>query len=249
MSFPSLFLLCILYISFVLCVLLFGAIYYSYSCLFIVFLSLVIPNKSPLEKTWTYKCVSDKCVREHYIGEHQNSGGGGGNGENGEKRVPFMSCSMICGGPNVWPLPTIKTSLGTQSLSFQSHLMNLDIVTQFGEARTLLQQAYDILLADLRGLENSNKVVGTIADEPTTGGHEQQQQQQLHVDNSARRSSSGGSDREHFVDKDCDIKHVDIKVEISTIKEVYLSMDMDESYELKIASKQNCSLFNAYKQI
>lgn len=167
---------------------------------------------SPLEKSWTYKCTGDKCVREHYFADQNNPA---------DKRITYLSCAMICGSPNIWPMPTIKTSLGSQSLTFRSQLISLDIVTHFNEARTLMQQAFDIFEADLRALEGSK---ATSTDEVSTSSHE-------HTDSNTNKYSAA--------DKNCDIKHIDVKVEISTIKEVYQHLEMDETYELTISSKCN----------
>lgn len=116
-------------------------------------------------------------------------------------------------------MPTIKTSLGSQSLTFRSQLINLDIVTHFDEARGLMQQAFDIFEADLRGLEGSKAVTG---DDTATPSHE-------HGDGIANKYTAA--------DKNCDIRRIDVKAEISTIKEVYHHLEMDETYELTITSK------------
>lgn len=168
-----------------------------------------IVNSFP-EKSWSYKCVNEKCVREHYLNEHKS---------HGEKRVPYMSCAMTCGVPNIWPLPTIKTTLGYHSLTFRSHAVNLDITTKFDEARNVLQQAFGIFQSDLRGYEH-NKASADGPIEESSARNEQEE-------NTSKKS-----------DKDCDIRHIDIKIDISTIKDVYLHIDMDESYELKITSKR-----------
>lgn len=97
--------------------------------------------------------------------------------------------------------------------------MNLDIVTQFADAKGLLQQAYDILVNDLRSLEGKEVAV----DEATTSRDE-------------ANAKKGSISREDIADKYCDIKRVDIRAEISTMPDVYHHLDMDESYELNITS-------------
>lgn len=154
-------------------------------------------------------------MREHYLNEHQS---------HGEKRVPYMTCAMTCGVPNIWPLPTIKTSLGYHSLTFRSHAINLDIVTKFDEAKNVLQQAFGIFQNDLRGYENSKASTDGTTDEVSVRNE--------HEENTSNKSG-----------KDCDIRRIDIKIGISTIKDVYLNIDMDESYDLKITSKHNIHHF------
>lgn len=129
-----------------------------------------------------------------------------------------MNCAMVCGSTNIWPLPTIKTTLGTQSLTFQSHLITLDIVTKFDEARETLQRSFNIFEADLRSLEGSRVTAGAAGEEVCD-----------RCDRNDNPSKKNG--------KDCDIKKLDVRIEISTIKEVHLHLDMDESYELKINRK------------
>lgn len=106
--------------------------------------------------------------------------------------------------------------------------MNLDIVTKFGEARDLIQQAFNIFHADLRSLEGNKSTSTRIAEEVSVRND--------HDEN----TSTKNSDREHNKDGiDCDIKNLDIRIEISAIKEVYQHLEMDESYDLKVTSKYN----------
>lgn len=156
-------------------------------------------------------------MREHYTSDQHNDG---------VRRVPYMSCAMVCGVPNIWPMPTIKATSGSASSTFQSNSMSLDIITKFDEARDTLQHAYNIFQLDLRSLEANKQQhanVGTGGDVTVRSEYE---------DITSKRNS-----------RDCDINHIDIKIEISTFKEVYLNLDMDESYELKIAGEQSKILY------
>lgn len=126
---------------------------------------------------------------------------------------------MICGTANIWPMPTIKTMLGSQSMTFSTALLRFDVVTRFSDAKNLITQAYDIFLSDLKNLESKEMVF-----EETNNEHE----------NFQRKKSVG---KDEHVEKNCDIKSIDIKVEITTVSEIYHNLDMDESYELNITSK------------
>lgn len=166
---------------------------------------------SLLEKSWTYRCIGEKCVREHY---YADDGIG--------KRIPFMSCAMICGEPHVWPRPTNKTTLSSQSLTFDSDQLNIDVVTAFPEAKQLMLQAYEIFLYDLKLLEEKEAGIDETNSE---------------LSNSDKKLKSNDNVSEWSTAKYCDIKRINIKAEISTIPEVFSHLDMDESYELNITSK------------
>lgn len=155
-------------------------------------------------------------MREHYYPDSGN-----------EKRIPFMNCAMICGEPHIWPRPTIKTTLGGQSLTFDSSHLKLDVITKFSEAKHLLMQAYELFIYDLKESETKETGIDNL-----NGEENNEVKKVINYDN----NSNGG------VEKYCDIKRIDIRAEISTIPEVFHHLDMDESYELNITSELACTL-------
>lgn len=237
-------------------------------------------NYSPQEKTWTYKCVGERCVREHHTP--------------GAKRVPFMSCAMICGTSNIWPMPTGKVSLSSRSLTFKSNQIQLNVKTEFDEAKQLLDSAYNVFLVDLKALENqhltsngvvaANGVSGTgaastssAAAAAATGNahtsnpilshvhiksdldkiNSQMKGKQQHmennvnsdvigqnaaIDNSAKLAAAAAAANANNANQNCDINKITINAEIQKIGDVYLHMEMDESYELNVTSMY-CSSF------
>lgn len=142
-----------------------------------------------------------------------------------------MSCAMICGEPHVWPMPTNRTTLSRQSLTFNSNQLNIGVVTTFSEAKRLLLQAYEIFLYDLKLLEEKDTENDYAKSE---------------LSNTDKKSRSYDNVSEWSRAKHCDIKQINIKVEISTIAEVYNHLDMDESYELDITSKYFHLYFMSY---
>jgi len=94
----------------------------------------------PVEKSWTYKCESERCVR---VGHHGKSA----------KRVSFISCSMTCGDINIWPHPTHKFVLSPHTHSFSVEDVQLQVDTSHREVRKQLQLAFDFFLKDLRQIQ------------------------------------------------------------------------------------------------
>uniref|UniRef100_A0A1A9X4S7 beta-N-acetylhexosaminidase n=1 Tax=Glossina brevipalpis TaxID=37001 RepID=A0A1A9X4S7_9MUSC len=99
----------------------------------------------PIEKKWTYKCVGDKCVRYHYSDVVK-----------GEKRVPFITCSMTCGEISLWPHPTIKTAVSTKSLKFSMDDIQLRLDTPYNAVEKHFRLAFDLFLKDLRHIQRLN---------------------------------------------------------------------------------------------
>lgn len=224
-------------------------------------------NYSPPEKAWTYKCVGERCIREHHAA--------------GAKRVPFMSCAMICGTSNIWPMPTGKVSLSSRSLTFKSNQIQLNVKTEFAEAKQLLDSAYNVFLVDLKALEHQhhasngaaaagNVVAGDAApaSAAATGNihttnpiHSHvhitsdldkinsQTKGKLHVENDVNgnvvgqnaaidssANAAASTANANNANENCDINKITINAEIQKIGDVFLHMEMDESYELNVTS-------------
>lgn len=185
-----------------------------------------------LEKAWSYKCAGDRCIREH---SSANS-----------KRVPFMSCAMVCGTKNIWPMPTGKVSLSSRSLTFKSDRLQLDVKTQFSEAEQLLNSAYNVLLLDLKSLEdrhassqadNLDKSDNQMNGENVAADHHHNGNGNGNGNTIGSKSSSAKAKLDANANSNCDINKITINAEIQTIGDAFLHMDMDESYELNVTSK------------
>ena len=170
---------------------------------------------------------------------------------------------MVCGGPNIWPLPTIKTNISSQSLTFKSNLIKFNAVSQFDGAKNLLEQAYDVFLHDLKNLENhrdenangvgSNGGSGGAGpgsdsngnapgndlanDQRNAGAPSETRNGDGDATVRDRDNNGNGNGKFHNADKICDIKNIHIISEITHVPEIYLQLDTDESYELNITSK------------
>lgn len=168
------------------------------------------------EKSWTYKCVNDKCVREHY--------------QTDEKRIPFMSCAMVCGSLNVWPLPTIKASLSSRSLTFETTQMKFDVDTKFADAKQLLQNAYNIFLFDLKNLEGKTPTASNGSNNSKNTANKDNEQ----MDDGNKIADPTMPTDAKKVHRSCDINKIVINAEILNAPDVYLHMEVDESYELNV---------------
>lgn len=159
---------------------------------------------SALEKGWTYKCVGDRCVREVYVPD--------------TKRIPFMSCAMICGNIHIWPMPNGLISLNSHSLTFDSNQIKFTVQSAFRDAKQLLMNAYDIFDVDLKLMERRKP-------------HTEQNDYQTNEENSNRNNKNSNTK------PNCDINKFLINAEIQSIADIDLNMEMDESYELNVTSE------------
>lgn len=192
--------------------------------------------RSP-EKSWTYTCVNDKCVRGHY--------------QAGEKRIPFMSCAMVCGSLNVWPLPTIKASLSSRSLRFQTFQMKFDVKTEFDDAKELLQNAYHIFLFDLKSLEEKATTASSRSSSSGSGASISSSKGTANTDNEQLRNRNKNAEptlptETKDINRNCDINKIVINAEILNAPDVYVHIDVDESYELNVTRKLNTHTFSIF---
>lgn len=172
---------------------------------------------SPPEKAWTYRCVANRCVREHFLND---------NSFNHQKRIPFLTCTMTCGSmPSIWPNPTGKLIGSSKSLTFQSHNVRLQISTAFNGVERMLEDAFDIFLADIKGRESGNSL--DVEMKSKYGA----------PDSNNGKTNEQDSDRETHRNRNCDIQNVDVNVAVSHSDVTFVHLDMDESYNLTIKCK------------
>lgn len=146
-----------------------------------------------------------------------------------------MSCAMVCGDSNIWPMPTGKTSLSTRSLTLRSDVIAMHVESEFNEVERMFRLAFDIFMTDLRNLEASVGAVVTGAARGSSSDHQ-------HDERTSSRESGGGQQpkppNESNAKKHCDIRNLDVKVVIVGSPNVYVSLDMDESYNMTVLSKR-----------
>lgn len=132
---------------------------------------------------------------------------------------------MTCGAmPNIWPNPTGKTIGSSQSLTFQSHSVRLQISTKFKDVERLLEDAFGIFLTDIKALESGN----TLNEMP---------KRYVASDTNNDKTNEQESDQVTHRNRNCDIQNVDVNVVVSHSDVTFVHLDMNESYNLTIKSK------------
>lgn len=183
--------------------------------------SINLPNPfRPTEKTWTYKCENDKCVRYHYLTE-----------TNGEKRVPFMTCSMTCGDVNVWPHPTKRVGVLSSSLRFSVESLQLKISTSFQEVERLYRKSFQVFLKELKQIQkveffDHGKVAENV--------------DKINPSEDTMSNKPSKCQKSH-----CDITNFIVEVHIVKSGRVYIDLDTDESYNLT----STCKFFWCFRLI
>ncbi|XP_058065940.1 probable beta-hexosaminidase fdl [Anopheles bellator] len=135
---------------------------------------------SPIERSWTYKCVNNRCVRHHFVDgveedfdnyhqqqqqqqqqqtqqqtQTQQQPHAAGT-DSGSKRIPYRTCTMTCGPINIWPQPTGAATIGSKTSRFRLSDMRIKVSTAFEPVERLLHDAFDVLRAELRTLMASH---------------------------------------------------------------------------------------------
>ncbi|XP_039447520.1 probable beta-hexosaminidase fdl isoform X3 [Culex pipiens pallens] len=187
------------------------------------------PKINPPEKTWTYRCVNNRCVRQHYIeqGDSESSYGGSTPG----KRVPFLTCTMTCGPINIWPQPTAKATIGSKTSRFRLADLNVHIKAAAQPVEGLLRDAFGVFKEELRATLAAHGAAGedgeavAAASLVTESGKEP-----------GKEPSADG--KIHFykpVDENrYDVDKFDVRITVLKSPDVYLTMQTDESYNLSV---------------
>lgn len=184
---------------------------------------------SPPENTWTYKCLSDKCVRQHYFPSQNNNDFG-----EDTKRKPFVTCAMTCGTPKIWPMPTVQTIVSKNSLTFLTDNMNLNIDTKYVEVDRLLKDAYAIFLNEL----NMMVKIGTDETSSQPDNNNNREIPSTSDDKSHRTNNNNNNGKDR-TKKNCDIQKFNIKIIVNKLSGIHLHMDMDESYNITVSSSSD----------
>ncbi|KAL9913864.1 probable beta-hexosaminidase fdl isoform X1 [Glossina fuscipes] len=210
-------------------------------------------NLIPIEKKWTYKCAGDKCVRYHYSDVVK-----------GEKRVPFITCSMTCGEISIWPQPTIKTAVSTKSLKFSMDDIQLRLDTPYKGVEKHFRIAFDLFLKDLRHIQRLNLPKRSEQEQETerersannadgqsrllTGNaivaNDKQRSKRFQLDQRIKGSHAQYGEnigaasilsRAFSTRKQCDIDSLTVNVVIHKFSDMHLSLETDESYQINTA--------------
>lgn len=169
---------------------------------------------SPPEKTWSYKCMNHRCVRQHYINKE-------------EKRTTFMTCSMLCGSQTLWPEPTVKSLIGTNANSFRLTDVQYKVQTPFKSVESLMESAFSIFLEEIKQIRHAS---GGTASEDTTPRSSTRSYRDVTYSSSGARIDTVSHPRRNLTT-------VNIYINVIKTADVHLSMHTDECYNMTMSSK------------
>lgn len=170
---------------------------------------------SPPEKTWSYKCMNHRCVRQHYINKE-------------EKRTTFMTCSMLCGSQILWPEPTVKSLIGTNANSFRLTDVQYKVQTPFKNVESLMESAFSIFLEEIKQIRHASG--GTASEDTTPRSSTRSYRDVTYSSNGARIDTVSHPRR--------NLTTVNIYVNVIKTADVHLSMHTDECYNMTMSSKK-----------
>lgn len=107
--------------------------------------------------------------------------------------------------------------------------MKFDVDTTFDDAKKLLQNAYNILLFDLRNLEEKTTTATGGSSSKNTANNVNEQ-----VGAGNNNGDPALPTEAKEIRRNCDINKLVINAEILTAPDVYVHMEVDESYELNV---------------
>ncbi|XP_070499454.1 probable beta-hexosaminidase fdl [Chironomus tepperi] len=175
-------------------------------------------SKIPIERTWTYKCVNQRCVRQHYSSSNNNN----------EKRIPFSTCSMLCGSyTKIWPEPT-KSYIGISANSFSLNDIKFKIRTPFKNVESLLESAFSIFLEEVKTIVQSFN--GKV-DELNNKGTSSTAKSQNSKEHSTTDRSYHSSHRRH------NLTNVNIFLHVLKTSDIHLTFNTDECYNLTLINE------------
>uniref|UniRef100_A0A1B0FDX0 beta-N-acetylhexosaminidase n=1 Tax=Glossina morsitans morsitans TaxID=37546 RepID=A0A1B0FDX0_GLOMM len=162
----------------------------------------------PAANQWVYKCVNNKCIREHYHDRRKFN-----------ESMSLLTCSMTCGDVKLWPYPTIKTQVEMKPLKFTLDALLLRLHTPYSNVRTYFRSVFKIFLGDLKGMQRQKTFKNF--------DHDKVIKDPIIKYDEISVNSLGNST---YDESDIDI--LPINVFINKCPDLNLSLDTDESYEL-----------------
>ncbi|XP_062542125.1 probable beta-hexosaminidase fdl isoform X2 [Armigeres subalbatus] len=188
------------------------------------------PKANSPEKAWTYKCVNNRCVRQHYIepSDPESAFGGSTTG----RRVSFLTCTMTCGPINIWPQPTGKASIGSKATRFSLANMHFNVKTAHKPVEDLLWDAFRVFKEEIRAVlvaHSAGDDEGDSSSATESGASEQQE-------NGAKIGSPVSKIRFYKTvdDSQLDVDRFDMRIHVVKSPDVHLTMHTDESYNMTV---------------
>jgi hexosaminidase len=141
---------------------------------------------------------------------------------------------MLCGPSNIWPEPTIKSLLGTNSNDVRLTDIQIKVKTPFKRVESLMENAFLIFLNELKQIEQSN--------EQSRNDDSNNSVNSKTVSVGANNNNVDSNDKNsNFYDSSERLRHhrgnfssVNIYVDISKDPDIYLTLQTDECYNLTV---------------
>lgn len=171
--------------------------------------------RSPPERTWSYKCINQRCVRQHFPSKD-------------EKRTTFLTCSMLCGSQTLWPEPTVKSLIGTNANSFRLTDVQYKVQTPFKNVESLMESAFSIFLEEIKQIRHASG--GNVADDATTKSTTKSYRDVTYSGSSSRMETMPRPRR--------NLTTVNIYVNVIKTSDVHLTLGTDECYNMTMSSKR-----------
>lgn len=178
---------------------------------------LFLAPHSPPERSWSYKCINQRCVRQHYSNKD-------------ERRTTFLTCSMLCGPQTLWPEPTTKSLVGTNANNFNLNDVQYKVQTPFKTVESLMESAFSVFLEEIKQIKLASGGKST-EDDPKASTK------------AYRDVTYSGSRVETSTTHRRNLTTVNIYVNVIKTAEVHLSLKTDECYNLTVTSKNTQSSF------
>ncbi|XP_021697275.1 probable beta-hexosaminidase fdl isoform X2 [Aedes aegypti] len=192
------------------------------------------PKVNSPEKAWTYKCVNNRCVRQHYIepSDPESAFGGSTTG----KRVPFLTCTMTCGPINIWPQPTGKASIGSKASRFRLSDVHFNVKTAHKPVEDLLWDAFRVFKEELRAVLVARGAGADEADSSTVTENGDAARGKGQQDVGAKVEGSAAKIRFYKAvdDSRYDVDRFDVRINVLKSPEIHLTMQTDEGYNMTV---------------
>jgi beta-hexosaminidase Fdl len=144
---------------------------------------------------------------------------------------------MKCGALQLWPQPTIKTTLGSTSLNFKLDDVHLKLGSSFDAVNNLIKDAFVIFRREIKVLENrnSNSNYDTSSNSNSNlRDKEQRTRYEAVNENSERDEVHETTVYEMKSRARHDISQVLVYVHVKKSSDIHLTLQTDESYNLTL---------------
>lgn len=166
---------------------------------------------------------------------------------------------MLCGPPNIWPQPTVKTVLGNKSLKFRSSDIKFSVQSPNTNVNILLKNAFEIFQKETQELETSTGNIDPDVDRGSSSGNSNGRKANCNDNNNNNNNANLNSNSINLVTmnneisdnflpflstgKNYDVARIQINAKVLNHADTYLTLHTDESYNLTLNCKYHRRFF------